>query len=269
MDDGSTDRTLEGLKEIKQRASFQSCIVVLTGNFGSYSAFHAGIMTATGDAIIQLHADLQDPPKHIPDMVEKWRGGAKLVIGQRVGRDEGVYTRVFSGLYHKMVKRFALSHVPSGGYDLILFDRSVADHVRQMHVHNINLVYLISWVNHRFETVPVIREKRKSGESQWSFSNKLKLVIDTLLGFSYWPVRLFRTASLIAWLVAVVILIVALLSSPLNIWFKAVAVIASVWATLVLLGIVLLLEYAYRIYSSSTGRPPYVVETVLGYDSKN
>ena len=262
VDDGSTDSTLAGLQKLKQSAPFECKIVVLSGNFGSYNALHAGILNASGDAIIQLHADLQDPPKHIPLMLSKWKQGAKLVIGQRVEREEDFTTRFFSGVYHRMVKKFALPHVPDGGYDLILFDKEVGEHLKQIDVHNINLVYLISWLSQRYEAVPVVREARKTGQSQWSFSKKVKLVIDTLIGFSDAPTRLFRLLAIFELLLFPVF---AILVSQSN-WettVKLCLIIGASWIMAMLIGITLLSEILWRTLVSARKRPPYIIEKVI------
>jgi glycosyltransferase involved in cell wall biosynthesis len=262
VDDGSTDSTLTGLQKLKQSAPFECTIVVLSGNFGSYNALHAGILNASGDAIIQLHADLQDSPKHIPLMLSKWKQGAKLVIGQRVKREEDFSTRFFSGVYHWMVKRFALPHVPEGGYDLILFDREIGEHLKQIDVHNINLVYLISWLSQRYESVPVVREARKTGQSQWSFSKKVKLVIDTLIGFSDAPTRLFRLLAVFELLLFPVF---AFLVAQSN-WettIKLCLIIGASWIMAMLIGITLLSEILWRTLVSARKRPPYIIEKVI------
>ena len=136
VDDGSTDGSLEAIEKMKDILNDPVIIVKLSGNFGSYPAFLAGLHYANGDCCVQLHADLQDPPDHIPDMIAHWKNGFKLVIGQRVDREElGVYT-LFARLYHKMIKAVAMPYIPDGGYDLILFDRSLRDHIVQMNESN-------------------------------------------------------------------------------------------------------------------------------------
>lgn len=262
VDDGSTDSTLIGLQKLKQNAPFECTIVVLSGNFGSYNAFHAGILNASGDAIIQLHADLQDSPKHIPLMLSKWKLGAKLVIGQRVEREEGFSSRFFSGMYHRMVKRFALPHVPDGGYDLILFDREIGEHIKQIDVHNINLVYLISWLSQRYDVVPVVREARKTGQSQWSFSKKVKLVIDTLIGFSDAPTRLFRILAIFELLLFPVFAILVA-QSNWDATVKLCLIIGASWIMAMLIGITLLSEILWRTLVSARKRPPYIIENVI------
>lgn len=262
VDDGSTDSTLDGLKKIKARAPFECKIVVLTGNFGSYNAFHAGILNTSGEAIIQLHADLQDSPKHIPLMLSKWAEGAKLVIGQRVAREESMSTKFFSGMYHNMVKRFALPHIPDGGYDLILLDKEIGEHLRQIDVHNINLVYLISWLSQRYEAVPVVRESRKTGKSQWSFSKKVKLVIDTFIGFSYAPVRFFRILAIVE-LLLFPVLVILVTKSNWDLTIKVCSIIVSSWMVTILIGITLLSEMLWRTLVSARKRPPYIIEKVI------
>lgn len=262
IDDGSTDGTLEGLLVLKEKAPFECVVVVLTGNFGSYNALHAGVTIASGEALIQLHADLQDSPKHIPLMLTKWKQGAKLIIGQRVEREEGLTTRFFSGLYHFMVKKLALPHIPEGGYDLILFDRDVAEHLKEIDVHNINLVYLISWLSQRYETVPVVRERRKTGRSQWSVAKKVKLVIDTLIGFSDAPTRWFRVVAIVQ-LLLFPLFIVLVARSDWDTTAKLCAIIASSWIVAVIIGLTITSEILWRTLVSARKRPPYIIEKVV------
>lgn len=141
-------------------------IVQLSGNFGSYNALLAGLHHADGDCFVQLHADLQDPPEHIPLMIEHWQNGFKLVIGQRVFREEGWLNQFLSNSYHSLIKKLALPFIPDGGYDLILFDRQLRDHIVQMNETNVNLVYLISWLRFPYVTIPLTRKERTKGISQ-------------------------------------------------------------------------------------------------------
>jgi glycosyltransferase involved in cell wall biosynthesis len=263
VDDGSDDRTRDLLLELKSSAVFKTRVVCLSGNFGSYAAFHAGMSFASGEAVVQLHADLQDPPHYIPEMVEKWRKGAKLVIGQRVKRDDGMVNDFFSSCYHAVVKSFALPHVPPGGYDLILMDREIVQEVLPLSPRDINLVYLISSMKHPYETVSVERTKRVSGKSQWSLAGKVKLVIDTMAALSYSPVVWFRRISLVVGLCIMVTVIALGMMQSWSVIQKLVCVIAGVWSAMVLIGTAMLLEYVYRILNAVNGRPAYVVDRVI------
>lgn len=259
VDDGSDDRTRDLLIELRRSAVFKTRVVCLSGNFGSYAALHAGMSFASGEAVVQLHADLQDPPHHIPEMVEKWRKGAKLVIGQRVKRDDGMVNDFFSSCYHAVVRSFALPHIPPGGYDLILMDREILP----LSPRDINLVYLISSLKHRYETVRVERTKRVSGESQWSLEAKVKLAVDTMTALSYSPVVWFRNMALMVCVCTLAVSIAMAVTSSWPAMYKMVSVTAGVWSAVLLVGVAMLLEYVHRILNSVNGRPPYVVDRVI------
>ncbi len=218
---------------------------------------------ASGEAVVQLHADLQDPPHYIPEMVEKWRKGAKLVIGQRVKRDDGMVNDFFSSCYHAVVRSFALPHIPPGGYDLILMDREIVQEVLPLSPRDINLVYLISSLKHPYETVSVERTKRVSGVSQWSLEAKVKLAVDTMTALSYSPVVWFRNMALMVGICTLAVSIAMAVTSSWPVMYKVVSVTAGVWSAVLLVGVAMLLEYAHRILNSVNGRPPYVVDRVI------
>ena len=263
VDDGSSDRTFEKLIDLKCELSCDVTIVKLTGNFGSYNAFLAGLHYATGDYCVQLHADLQDPPKHIPEMLKAADAGFKLVIGVRTNREEPWLSKMMSGLYHKMVKSIALPHIPEGGYDLILFDRSIRDQMVQMNESNINLVYLISSLKHPYAVIPVTRMERKQGKSQWNLSKKRKLWIDTVVGFSYSPVKWLTNLAVASLSVNLLFLVFFWMYSSLGTDTRMVVTLILASLQLVIFGLALVAEYLWRTLEASRKRPPFVVDQVI------
>jgi dolichol-phosphate mannosyltransferase len=263
IDDGSNDGTWNGLLEMGKRLPVEQISVKLTGNFGSYNAFLAGLHYATGDYFVQLHADLQDPPKHIPEMLKAAEDGFKLVIGVRTNREEPWLSKMMSGLYHKMVKSIALPHIPEGGYDLILFDQSIRNQIVQMNESNINLVYLISSLKHPYAVIPVTRLERKQGKSQWNLSKKRKLWIDTVVGFSYSPVKWLTNLAVASFLVNLLFLFFFWLYSSLGIDIRIVVTLILASLQLVIFGLALVAEYLWRTLEASRKRPPFVVDQVI------
>ena len=124
VDDGSKDQTFNKQLEIKKEYPQEVKIVKLTRNFGSYNAFLAGMYHASGDCNVYLHADMQDPPELIPQLFHEHLKGNKLVIANRLDRED---KSLFSTLYHWMVKKFAIKDIPTGGFDLILFDAQIRE----------------------------------------------------------------------------------------------------------------------------------------------
>ena len=255
VEDGSTDSTMQELLGFKEQIPELVKIIQLAGNWGSYNALLAGCNYATGDACVQLHIDLQDPPEHIPEMIDYWLKGNKLVIGQRVKREEDFLYLITAGLYHWLIKKFALPYIPEGGYDLILFDREICNHIVRMNETNTNLVYLMSWLRYPYIAIPIVRRKRVKGESGWTFSKRVKLAIDSFVSFSYFPVRVvtfFALISILLFFTATCALLV-LNSFDLKIW------LLSLLSMAILVSLSIVAEYLWRALEATRKRPPFVV----------
>ena len=265
VEDGSRDRTFELLQTFKSQI-FNTKIIKLTGNFGSYNALIAGMNYATGACMVFLHADLQEPPHHIPEMISIWQKGMKLVIGQRVTRQEGLITRATGSFYHSLMKKIALPHIPDGGYDLILFDREICDKIVAMNETNINLVYLISWLRYPFATVPVTRSARVKGKSGWTFLNKLKLFADSIVGFSYLPIRIVSAIAMFFIFLFIcassyaIVLFISGAGFTVAFWLAYIVLACS---TAILFCASVIAEYLWRTLEASRRRPPFVVDQVL------
>ncbi len=255
VEDGSTDGTMTELLKFKEKFPNQVMIIQLAGNWGSYNALLAGCHYATGDACVQLHIDLQDPPEYIPEMIDHWLKGNKLVIGQRVKREEDFFYLMTAGLYHWLIKKFALPYIPEGGYDLILFDREICDHIVRMNETNTNLVYLMSWLRYPYVAIPIVRRKRVKGESGWTFSKRVKLVIDSFVSFSYFPVRVVTFLAILSVIIFLVssVLVFAVYGFALLAWF------VSLIAMMILLSLSIVAEYLWRTLETSRKRPHFIV----------
>ncbi|GIV34501.1 MAG: putative glycosyltransferase YkcC [Chitinophagales bacterium] len=258
VNDGSTDNTLHYLQQFKQQLPDQVKIIDLSGNFGSYNALLAGCHYATGDCCVQLHADLQDPPEHIPEMIDHWKRGYKLVIGNRVEREaEDLFYGISARIYHLMMKN-AMPYIPDGGYDLILFDREIKDHLVAMNETNTNLVYLISWLRYPYVAIPVKRRARREGLSKWNFSKRLKLVIDSFVAFSYLPIRLITFTgilSIVGFFISTILLFV-------TDWFNLFHWAIALFIMILMVNFSIIAEYLWRTLEAARKRPPFIVNHV-------
>jgi len=263
VDDGSQDNTFEMIQEFYRSSTLKVIIVKLTGNFGSYNAFLAGLHYGSGDVYAQVHPDMQDPPEHLPDMLAYYRQGIPFVIGQRIGREDKDSSQWFAKAYHTLVKKIGLSHIPKGGYDLILFDKTLRDHVVNMNEQHVNLVYLISWLRYPYVTVPITRISRKKGKSQWTFSKKSKLVADTIVAFSYTPVKWLTYSSILLFLLSLPLYIFTLFFSDFLTVHKLIISLLLLLINLTMAGISVLGEYLWRTLEAARRRPPFIVEKLL------
>lgn len=267
IDDGSKDGTLDELLKFKSEYPEKVKVIKLSGNFGSYNAILAGMNYATGNCNVILAADLQDPPELIVKMYEYWEKGIKLVVANRQDRGESFFQRIFSNTYHFLIRKFALKGIPSGGYDLVLFDKQLRDEVVKINEKNTNQIYLLSWLKYDYVNIPYTRKKREIGKSRWTTQKKIKLFIDSFVSFSFFPIRLISVTGLILGLVSFLyglFVIYAKISGlvPLQGWTAMMVVLLFVSSfQMIALGIIG--EYVWRAMDAARNRPNFVVEQIF------
>jgi glycosyltransferase involved in cell wall biosynthesis len=258
VDDGSKDQTFNKQLEIKNANPDEVKLVKLTRNFGSYNSFLAGLYHASGDCNVYLHADLQDPPELIPQLFEQYLKGNKLVIANRLDREDKSF---FSTLYHWMVKKFAIEDIPPGGFDLILFDRQIREDMIQISEKNTNNVYLITWLGYPYVNIPYKRNERKHGKSQWHFWKKVKMFVDTFFSFSDIPISFIRAIfvfSLLAFLVIIPLIIFHVITRHVMIYGALSFMLLLISFNFLILG-----EFLIRIHETVRKRPNFVVDRVI------
>ncbi|HTL69065.1 MAG TPA: glycosyltransferase family 2 protein [Lacunisphaera sp.] len=264
VDDHSRDGTPRLLRELAAQDP-RVKVLRFSKNFGSHKAFTAGLEHCTGDAAVILAADLQDPPETIPQLVAKWRAGAKVVWAVRAERaGVSLADKLFARFYYWLMRRFADVQPPREGADFLLVDRCVLDELRATPEKNTSVLLLIQWMGFPQDFISYTKAARHSGRSKWTFSKKLKLAIDSLAGFSYAPIRL---ASLFGVLFAVTGFIYALVVAARAIWWgspvagwPALMCVVLITAGVQLLILGVLGEYLWRTYEESRHRPRYLVE---------
>ena len=263
VNDGSGDDTIGALQRAQAAYPGKIRIVDLAANVGSYNAIVAGMAHATGDCQAVITADMQDPPELMVQMYAYWQKGFKLVIGNRQDREETGPSRWFAQFFHWLMKHLALKYIPDGGFDFVFFDRQVSQQVVAMQERNSNVFYLMVWLGFPYINIPYVRRKREIGKSRWTLSKKIKLLIDSLLAFSFVPVRAISVVGLALGLVALIygFYIIALRfvspSEPQG-WTTLMVVVLFVSAfQMVALGVIG--EYVWRGLDAARQRPLYVV----------
>jgi polyisoprenyl-phosphate glycosyltransferase len=269
VDDHSNDATPKVLGELAARDS-RVKVLRFSRNFGSHKAYAAGLENCTGDAAVILAADLQDPPETIPQLIEKWRNGARVVWAVRNDREaESFATKMFSRFYYYLMRRFAEVQPPKKGADFLLVDRIVINELRAAPEKHTSLVSLIQWFGFEQDYITYTKAARHSGRSKWTLRKKLKLAIDSFVSFSYAPIRLASACGLLfaltGFLYAVVIAIRAItLGSPVQGWASMMCVLLVISGVqLIILGI--LGEYLWRTFDETRGRPRYIVEKRINF----
>ena len=233
-------------------------------NFGEHSALLAGLSQCTGDCAVRKAADLQEPSEVILEMIKKYKEGNKVVLAVRADREEPVTQKAFSNLYAFLMRKLALHNMPKGGFDTFLIDRQVIDVVVKMQESNTSLMSQILWTGFETATVPYVRKKREIGKSRWTLSKKIKLVYDSLLSFSYFPIKLITTAGFLSFLIAIILLIVIVYKRMTGIidveGYTSIIMIMLMGFGIIMLSIGILGEYLWRTYDAARNRPPYIIE---------
>jgi len=272
VDDGSGDHSLDILKEFQSRFPQNIKVVKLTRNFGSMAAIQAGLSIATGDCIGMISADLQDPVELFIEMIGHWEKGNKAIFAVRKDREEPFVQKSLSSLYYKLIRRLAIHDYPTGGFDFFLIDRQISDQIIAIKEKNTNLMALIFWMGYKPIMIPYIRKSRKAGKSRWTFKKKLKLFVDTFIGFSYFPIQIL---SLIGFLVAfvsfaygvVIFLRWFIVGTEVLGWVPTMIVLTfTAGLQMTMLGI--LGEYLWRTLDENRGRPQYVIDEVFDLHDK-
>ncbi len=266
VDDGSGDNSFGVLREIAKQDS-RVIIIKLVRNFGSNLAILAGFEHATGDSVVVITADLQDPPELIPELIALWRKGSEVVLAVRNKRHDALIARLWAGLFNRLYKRFVFHNFPEDGFDLFLASRRVIDVLVKHAGPNLYLFGLLLWTGYKFDTVTYTRGERAFGKSRWTFSKKVKYFMDAFVGFSYLPLRLASVGGILLAILGFayalfVIVARVFLGFPIEGWASLMVVLLLVTGTqLAMLGIVG--EYLWRNLDETRRRPLYLIDEIV------
>jgi polyisoprenyl-phosphate glycosyltransferase len=269
IDDHSPDATLGVVRSWSERDSAVRG-VRLARNVGSHMAILCGLTECTGDAVIVLAADGQDPPELAPKLLEKWREGARVVWAVRERRvGESFITRVSSTLYYRLMNRWTAVRLPSKGADFFLLDRRVVDVLKNLPERNTSIFALICWLGFTSAEVGYEKQARESGQSKWTLARRIRLALDSFFSFSVLPLKfvsglgfLYALAgfSYAAMLVANKVSGGRIFGqTPVQGWSALMVVILLSSGTLMLV-LGLFGEYLWRTLEEVRGRPRFIVE---------
>ena len=268
VDDHSTDGTPMVIDQLIARDPRVKCLR-FSRNFGSHAACTAGLEQASGAAAVVLAADLQDPPETIPELVKAWRAGAATVWAVRGEREgESLQTRVTARIFYGLIRRMTRMAMPPQGVDFFLLDRAVIEALRSAPERNTSLIAQIQWLGFEQASLVYTKHARTAGRSKWTFTKRLKLSIDWIVGFSYFPIRfmsaiglLFACAGFLYALFLIVRRFVFIV--PVEGWTSLISVVLiTSGVQLVMLGV--LGEYLWRSFDASRQRPRFIIERRRG-----
>lgn len=270
INDGSKDKTLEILEGIASKDKNVK-VISFSRNFGHQCAVTAGIKYVTGDAVVIIDADLQDPPELIPDMLKLWEDGNEVIYAKRKARKgESAFKLLTASMFYKTLNALSDVEIPKDTGDFRLVDRSVVDVINSMPEHNKFLRGLFSWVGFNQYAYEYERKERFAGKTKYPLKKMLKLAQDGIIGFSSKPLKIVGGLGILSVIVSVAILIYAILSYAFK-WNNLTAGWTSLMCTTTFLGGIILIslwmigEYIARIYDEVKERPQYIIKKKINF----
>ncbi len=267
VDDGSADGTFE--KVAAAAAADRRFVgIALSRNFGHQAAISAALDHATGDVVVVMDGDLQDPPEAIPQLVAEWQKGFDVVYVQRTARKEGILLRASYYLFYRMIAVLSNVQLPLDAGDFGLLSRRVVDEVKAIPERHRYLRGLRSWVGFRQKGIAVERAPRAAGKSSYTPAKLLRLAFDGIFAFSMAPLRaaallgLAAIAGSLLFAAYAVYVRVVLGRSPVG--FTALILVLTFFSGVQLLFLGVIGEYLGRVYEETKGRPRYVVDRKVG-----
>jgi len=276
VNDASPDNTMSVLRGICEKNG-RVRVISLSRNFGQQIATTAGLQHSSGDAVIIMDDDLQDPPEAIPSLLERWEQGYDVVYVIRKSRREGILKRIAYKLVYKILARMSHIAIPRDSGDFGLMDRKVVEIINSMPERNRFVRGLRAWVGFKQIGVEWDRAARFEGEPAYNLPKMIKLFADGLLAFSNLPLQLASTFGLIVSAMAFIGMILTFLQwiltriapdSPIAVWpgFSTIVLSILFLGGVQLIGIGILGAYIARIYDEVKLRPQYLVREKIGFD---
>jgi len=270
VNDGSTDKSLEIMKELQSQDK-RIKIINFSRNFGHQIAITAGTDYSSGDAVIIIDSDLQDPPEVIPRFIEKWEEGIEIVYGVRESAEGiSIFKKLTSKIFYRTLQKIIDIKIPLDTGDFRLIDRKVVNSLKEIRERSRFVRGLTSWVGFKQEGILFKREKRFAGHTKYSLRKMLKLAIDATFSFSNFPLKIagyfgFIIAGL-SFLYLIYVIILKLFTNTLiQGWTSLIAAILFLGGIqLICLGIIG--EYIGRIGEEVKHRPLYIIKEIIGGD---
>ena len=270
IDDGSRDGSLDALRELAGSDDHVR-VISFSRNFGHQTAVTAGMNYSSGEAVIVIDGDLQDPPELIPQLLARWREGYQVVYAVRRTRREHVIKRAAYRVFYRLLRSLSYVEMPLDAGDFAIMDRRVVDLLNEMPERNRFVRGIRAWVGFRQTGLEYDRDPRFAGESKYPFGKLLRLAYDGVVSYSFVPLRMVTQLGFLISLAAFAMILYLIglrifYGTLLVGWTSTIVVILFLGGVqLVALGI--LGEYVGRIFDEVKRRPLYVVRETYGFET--
>ena len=266
VNDGSLDKTIDVIYKQKENNDHITAID-LSRNFGKEIALTAGLDYSSGDAVVVIDTDLQDPPELIPKLVENWNDGYDVVNAKRIKREgESSLKKITSYIYYRVLFRLSDISIPKDIGDFRLLDRKALDALLKLREKHRYMKGLFVWVGFKQKEIEYEREARFKGKTKLNLLSLFNLAFDGLTSFSIMPLRL---ASIIGFLSAVtgflygatIVIKTIFFHEPVA-GFTSLVVLITFFGGIQLLSIGIIGEYIGRIFNETKNSPLYIVKNI-------
>jgi polyisoprenyl-phosphate glycosyltransferase len=266
VDDGSTDGSPAAL-ELLAAEDPRIRVIYLSRNFGHQTALTAGLDHASGDAVVMIDADLQDPPELIPRMLDHWLSGTDVVYAVREQREgESRFKLTTARWFYRLFDKLAQVDLQHNAGDYRLLDRRALDALLSMRERNRFLRGMTVWVGYTQAAVPYRRDPRYAGETKYTLTRMLRFSLDAIVSFSDRPLQLATLLgfliSTLAFVAVPVVIVLRIVGSYLP-GFGSITIAVLLLGGIQLIAIGIIGEYVGRIYDEVKGRPLYLVRARL------
>ncbi|MEZ4357268.1 MAG: glycosyltransferase family 2 protein [Eubacteriales bacterium] len=265
INDGSRDNTFNILKSIAKEDKAVK-VLSFSRNFGHQEAVSAGLEYASGDAVIIIDADLQDPPEAIPHMIKMWQKGTDIVYGKREKRKGETFLKKFTAWgFYRFLNALGAQKIPRDTGDFRLIDRKVVNQLKNMPEKNRFLRGMSAWTGFSQEPYIYVRDERAAGKTKYNLKKMAKLAGDGITSFSNRPLKIPIVTGCIMMPLSLAYLIVSIVLNAVNIW-DSMHIIFSVlflMVSLIFIFLGIMGIYIGRIFDEVKGRPTYIIDELI------
>lgn len=271
VNDGSKDNSLTILEAYSQKHPFIK-IVSFAANRGQQMAFYAGMCYSSGDAVVLMDADLQDPPECIPEMLRLWKDGFQVVYGKRSVRDgESIIKRLTAFLFYRLLNTLSYTDIPQDVGEFRLMDRVVVDAIINISERNRFNRALVSWLGFKQTELVFERPERFAGETKFGIKEMLNLAKDGIFSFSFAPIIIVQFIGIFSILLSVLLLIYVTISKIIGYvspGWSSLMIVMSFFSGAILFSLGIIGEYIARIYTEVIHRPLFISDKTVNLKDK-
>ena len=273
VNDGSKDKTIERIKEYRAKDSRYS-YVDFSRNFGKEVAMIAGLDYATGDCVIFIDADLQDPPELIPELIKYWEEGYDDVYARRRSRDGETFLKKFtSKMYYKVLQKMTKIEIQRDTGDFRLLDRRCVNALKKLRESQRNTKSMFSWIGYKKKEVVYDRDAWVAGKTKWNYMKLIDLAIDGITSFTTSPLRISTWLAIptfaMLFIYFIYVIVKCIVTSTVMQAFQAIIILILFFSGVQILLFGIVGEYLGRIFNETKNRPLYLVNEYNGEKEMN